>query len=126
MKGLISLLRHIFLILAFGLAGMLAWFALVSYPYWSVLFAPTLTVFSPQNWQAAHHYRRLALARDLLGKHSPVGMSKDEVIALLGAPDQNTPQSLTYLLELTIADFMALSFRLDEHGKVVKAFIHQT
>lgn len=109
-----------------ALAGGLLWLAWGTYPYWSALFAPTLTTFSQENWRAAHPYKRLALAQDFLAQRAPAGMHRDEVVALLGVPDQQTSVSLTYLVALTTADFMALSFRLDERGRVVQAHIHQT
>jgi hypothetical protein len=90
------------------------------------MFAPALTDFSPQNWQAAHHYKRLELAQDFLDKHTYSGMSREAVVALLGKPDHQSPHSLTYLLSFTVADFMALSFELDDQGRVVRARIHQT
>jgi len=123
MKTLLHTLLRLF---AFVVSGVLVWVAYLTYPYWSALFAPTLIDFSRQSWQAAHRYKRLELARDFLDKHVPVGMSKEEVVALLGIPDHQTPHSLTYLLSITAADFMALSFHLDERGRVVQAIIHQT
>lgn len=112
--------------LALALLGALAWLTHATYPYWSALFAPAQTEFSQQNWQVAHHYQRLELAQDFLKKHPAIGMGKDEVVSLLGTPDQQTPRTLSYLLALTMADFMALTFRLDEQGRVIEAFIHQT
>lgn len=119
-------MRHVSLIFSLAMLGALAWLAHITYPYWSALFAPTLTAFSQQNWRTAHHYKRLELAQDFLKKHPVTGMHREEVVSLLGTPDYQAPHSLTYLLALTAADFMALSFRLDEQGRVVKAFIHQT
>lgn len=121
-----SLLRTLARFFAFAMLGVLVWLAYVTYPYWSALFAPTLTSFSQQNWQAAHRYKRLELAQDFLRTHTHAGMSREEIVTLLGKPDHQTPHSLTYLLSLTAADFMALSFRLDERGRIVQAYIHQT
>ena len=123
MKALSRTLLRLF---AFAMLGLMAWLAYGTYPYWSALFAPTLTDFSRQNWQAAHRYKRLDLAQDFLKKQTYAGMGREEVIALLGKPDHQSPHSLTYLLSLTAADFMALSFELDDQGRVVRAYIHQT
>ncbi len=97
-----------------------------SYPYWSTVFYPTYSEFTGENWTKSHKFKRLAIAEDFLQKESVENLNRAQIIMLLGKPDTDYGYRMGYLLSITTADFMMLSFVFDENEQVVKVFIHQT
>ena len=64
--------------------------------------------------------------RIILNKTETEKLHREQVIKLLGKPDTDYGYQLGYFLSITTADFMKLSFRFDDQGRVLKAYIHQT
>ena len=106
-----------------GFVGMILY---VTFPAWSSLFASTPTVFTLDNWQGAHKYRREVMAKDFLDHHPFIGMHQETMIQLLGKPDHQAPGRLSYFVAITAADYMALTFEFDSVGRVSKAYLRQT
>lgn len=108
------------------LLSFASWILFSTFPAWTSIFASTPTTFSPEAWHAANKYRRNVMAQDFLERHHHVGMSREVVIQLLGKPDQESTGKLHYFVALTAADYIALTFDLDQEGRIIKAYLRQT
>lgn len=82
--------------------------------------------FSPTIWRMLAEGSREAMARDFVANHFRSGMSRDEVIALLGEPSTGFPQELQYVVGSAFIDYVVLWVVIDEHGNAVRAFIYTT
>lgn len=113
-------------LLGAALLGFIAWVLYLTFPEWSSIFASTPATFSAENWQGAHKYRREMMAKDFLARSRYVGMRREDILKLLGKPEQQSDHELHYFVALTIADYMVLTFEIDEGGRVVKAHLRQS
>jgi len=111
---------------AVGFLVALLLFAYISNPYWSGYLEEAYKDFTVENWSKANEHQRLYMAEDFLKKYPIDNMDKQEVVKLLGEPNQSSGSRLDYVLALTLADYMMLSFELDAGGKVLKAYIHES
>jgi hypothetical protein len=86
--------------------------------------APPDIPFDQKAWAAADvdtTMARYQMVRDLERKHPLVGMTKSEVVTLLGPPtptDKWRAYDLIYVIGPNEIDFLWLLFKLDEHGRV--------
>ncbi|MDT3735915.1 MAG: hypothetical protein ROZ00_06810 [Denitratisoma sp.] len=113
-------------LLGAALLGFIVWVLYLTFPEWSSIFASAPATFSAENWQGAHKYRREAMARDILERSLYVGMRREDVLKLLGKPEQQSDRALHYFVALTAADYMVLTFEIDEGGRVAKAYLRQS
>ncbi len=102
--------------------------------YYGLDFSPT--PFDSDIWRGSpsdhtHHSIRLRMVDDLLARHSPVGRTRANVVALLGEPDGTTYFSdfdMVYHLGLERGgafsiDSEWLVLRLDDAGVVQEALL---
>jgi len=84
--------------------------------------------FDPTEW-AANQMERYEMVDDLQGSHRLIGLTEEQVIALLGKPDMRSDNSLEYYLGMTPKlipiDGDALTIVL-QSGKVSRCYIHET
>jgi len=77
------------------------------------------TTFSTENWIKHHDYRNDML-NDLYFKYKLVGMSKDNIISLLGKPEYNQGDfSIGYFISEGYIDPIFLDFVFDKAGTVI-------
>lgn len=95
-------------------------------PYWTTIFYPSYSTFSPQNWQQSHTYNRLLIAWDFLQNTSFKKSTRHQIISQLGRPNHDNGHQIDYFLSTTTADFMLLTFTFDDKNQVLKAYIHQS
>lgn len=98
----------------------------LTFPAVSYVFASTPTEFTAENWRGAHKYRREVMAKDFIQRKLFKDIDRDGIIRLLGEPDSKANDRLTYFVEVTAADYMALSIKFDAKGSVLNAYVHQT
>ncbi len=84
------------------------------------------TQFSANAWRNTPEDKREAMAKDFIANHFRKGMTRAELIALLGTSDPGFPQELQYIVGTAMIDYRVLWVRLDEDGKAVSATIYQT
>ena len=82
--------------------------------------------FSATAWQRAPWDKREPMAKDFIANHFRTGMTRAEVVALLGNPDPGFPQELQYKVGSVMIDYRVLWVELDADGKAVSAKIYQT
>ncbi len=111
---------------AVGFLFVLLFFAYISNPYWSGYFEEVYKDFSVENWSKANEHQRLYMAEDFLEKYSIDNLDRQEVVKLLGKPTHDSKDRLDYVLALTLADYMLLSFELSNEGNIIKAYIHES
>lgn len=88
---------------------------------------PTLA-FAKEKWTKTEEEERYVFARDLIANQRLDGMSKQEVIDLLGPPSYSEEKVdyVTYILKISPPDLyiLEIGFRPAEHGPVVgKVFV---
>lgn len=74
--------------------------------------------FSTENW-IKHHDSRKDMLDDLYSKYKLVGVSKDNIISLLGKPEYNYDLSIGYFVREGYIDPVFLDFKLDKTGSVI-------
>jgi hypothetical protein len=84
------------------------------------------TQFSVQARRSTPQHKREAMARDFVANHFRPGMTRAQLIALLGNSDPGFPQELQYIVGHLMIDYRVLWVRLDDDGKAVSAIIYQT
>jgi hypothetical protein len=99
---------------------------LVTVGAWAVWHARPATQFSANAWRDTPEDKREAMAKDFIANHFRKGMTRAEVIALLGNSHPGFPQELQYIVGTVMIDYRVLWVRLDEDGKAVSATIYQT
>jgi hypothetical protein len=82
--------------------------------------------FSPMAWKSTSQDRRQTMAEDFVANHFRPGMSRAEIVSLLGEPDPGFPQELQYVIGTILIDYVVLWVELDDEGKAVSAFIYET
>jgi hypothetical protein len=83
------------------------------------------TKFSPTVWKVIVEENREAMARDFIANHFRRGMSRAEVVALLGEPNAGF-QELHYVVGSDFIDYVVLWVELNTQGNAVRAVIHTT
>jgi hypothetical protein len=84
------------------------------------------TSFSKAAWKATPENDREPMAKDFIANHFHKGMTRAEVVALLGETHPGFPNELQYVVGSVLIDYRMLWIRLDENGKAVDAVIYQT
>jgi hypothetical protein len=93
---------------------------------WALWRATPPTQFSAHAWRNTPEDKREAMARDFIANHFRKGMTRAELIVLLGNSDPGFPQELQYIVGTVMIDYRVLWVRVDEDGKAVSATIYQT
>jgi hypothetical protein len=109
-----------------GLLIAVIFLAYISSPYLSGLFSEAAKDFSVEMWAKTDEHQRLYMAEDFLEKYPAESLDRDQVIEMLGKPTMESGDRLNYVLAITLADYMMLTFVLDEQGRVLKAYIYET
>jgi hypothetical protein len=109
--------------LGIGFAGFLL---VVTFPAWSSLFSSTPTSFTPEAWHDAHQYRREVMARDFMDRQAFIGSVRKDIEGMLGKPDYQDNNRIHYVVAITAADYMLLTFEFDASGRALKAYLHQS
>ena len=106
------------------------------YTYWKTYHAYEPKPFTPEAWATASAEARGYMVKDLLAKHPLEGMTRQEVVVLLGPPDHRPTDEVTGRLRSIGYDVGYLGFnpkapmvlpyrlviKLDEDDKVREAF----
>ena len=82
-------------------------------------------VFDSEQWKTstALNLTRYSMIRDLIKKHKIVGMSKDDMLRLLGLPDDDKDKEWNFIYLLGPANYLdryLLLIKLNDEDKVVK------
>jgi hypothetical protein len=76
-------------------------------------------------WKTGVQVKRESMAHDFIANHFRPGMTRAEVVALLGEPNTGFPE-MHYIVGNAMIDYVVLWVVLDAHGKTVEAFIYTT
>lgn len=90
---------------------------------WVLGPATPSTQFSALAWQQTPAAKREPMANDFIARHFRKGMSRAEVVALLGNPDPGNASELWYKVGEVMIDDRMLSITLDEDGNASSATI---
>ena len=82
--------------------------------------------FNPAIWRMLGEDSRELMARDFVANHFRPGMSRAEVIELLGEPSPGFPQELQYIVGSVWIDYVVLWVVLDSNGNAVRAYVYTT
>jgi len=91
------------------------------------LTLPAGQAFHADGWRALAPTQRSAMLRDLLSSGICIGLTKAELMALLGRPEYKVAYPrISYQVALTMADTLVLEFIVEEDGRISSARIRQT
>ena len=91
------------------------------------LTLPSGQAFQADGWRALAPTKRSAMLRDLLASGICIGLTKAELVALLGRPEfQVVYPRISYQVALTLADTLVLEFMVGDDGRILSAKVRQT
>ena len=84
------------------------------------------THFSASTWQTTDWDKREPMAKDFVTNYFRPGMTRAEIVDLLGKPDPGFRQDLNYKIGSFMNDYRVLWIKLNPEGKASEAVIYQT
>ena len=82
--------------------------------------------FDRAAWVKTPEEHRYVFTDDLIDRRILVGMSRSEVVALLGPPARNDPSEIMYVVDDDGIDAIVLSLEIGLEGRVLRVRVRRT